>query len=141
MSRKELCRLNSEYINITLKRNSFFINDYCSYNFEYALYYSMLCQSSCPCAFCWWQPLGRGGAVNSVSQRVIFRGTDGTAAAAAQWRKVKRSHHSACCSPLLLCQAESPLTRPCLPFFHTEDSENLVGDKHRCTQHTHARAI
>lgn len=82
------------------------------------------------------------GAVNSVSQRVIFRGTDGTAAAAAQWRKVKRSHRSACCSPLLLCRAESPLTRPCLPFFHTEDSENLVGDKHRCTQrHTNACAI
>lgn len=67
-----------------------------------------------------------GGKVSSVSQQVIFPGTDGSAAAATPWLRMRRGHRSACRSPLLLCWVESPLTPPCLPSYHTEGSGNLV---------------
>lgn len=56
---------------------------------------------------------------------MIFRDTDGSAAAAAPWLRMRMSRCSACCSPLLLCRVVSPPTLPCLPSYRTEDNENL----------------
>lgn len=61
-----------------------------------------------------------------VLQQVIFRDTDGSAAAAAPWLRMKMSRCSACCSPLLLCWAESPPTPPCPLSYRKEGSGNLV---------------
>lgn len=74
------------------------------------------CERQCDCGI----EMGR------ASQRAIFRGTDGSAAAAAPWTRTRRSHRPACRSPPLLCPVESPPTPPCPPFYRTEGSGNLA---------------
>lgn len=73
---------------------------------------------------------------SSVSQQVISRGTDGSAAAAAPWPRTRTSRHSACCPPPLLCRAQSPLIPPCLPFYRTEGSGNLTAGNKSTQIHT-----